>query len=66
MLTEPYWTDSLHYLADTCEAPVLICGVAGKSRSTFVYGINDGGDGIALDTGFSFILVGDLMTLTKE
>ena len=45
MLTEPYWKDSLHHLADTCEAPVLICGIAGKSSSTFIYDIKDGGDG---------------------
>ena len=31
MLTELYWTDSLHYLADTCEAPVLICGLQAKA-----------------------------------
>jgi hypothetical protein len=34
--------------------------------SYFEVYINDGGDGTATDTGFSFILVGDLMTLTKD
>ena len=45
LLAQPYWTDSLHHLADACQAPVLICGIAGKSRSTFRYRVEDGGDG---------------------
>ncbi|MEK8046192.1 hypothetical protein [Ideonella margarita] len=45
MLTEPYWTESLHHLANTLNASVLICGIAGTSTTTFIYSIEDGGDG---------------------
>jgi predicted amidohydrolase len=44
MLMKPYWTDSLHHLSDQCQAPVLICGIAGKSEHTFHYPVKDGGD----------------------
>lgn len=47
MLMQPYWTDSLHHLANQCESPVLICGIAGKSAGKFIYTEEDGGDGKA-------------------
>lgn len=45
MLTQPYWTDSLHHLANTCNAPLLICGIAGISPGLFTHHEADGGDG---------------------